>query len=237
MIGSQFVQDQSLDHLVRIMNEFYHVTDPFSRPRVLALVASSTPRRFQYDSVMLELEIALDAKVSGVSSEKRTEILSIPDTPSETVILYNPALRTTVTRLTEELLKLDPGEVMVPHHFRASRLVLAELGSCASDLVWRKAVGRIEATVHPSLRMLDDSVDQSDVSDPSAKMRICDAIKNWALEMPKLNPNSRGFNVTPKFLKLIQILQSYESYGEEFRGIVFGASINPRSPAVAVAHM
>lgn len=45
--------------------------------------------------------------------------------------------------------------------------------------------------------------------------------------MPNLNPSSKSFNVTPKFAKLIQILQCFEAQGEEFRGLVLGTPSTP----------
>ena len=55
-----------------------------------------------------------------------------------------------------------------------------------------------------------------------AKLEVLNTIKHWDFSMPNLDASSRGFNVTPKFLKLAQILKSCQPYGEDFRGIVFG---------------
>lgn len=47
-------------------------------------------------------------------------------------------------------------------------------------------------------------------------------IKNWTFTMPNLDSTSRGFNVSPKVTKLVQILQCFQKEGDGFRGIIFG---------------
>jgi endoribonuclease Dicer len=63
------------------------------------------------------------------------------------------------------------------------------------------------------------------MSSARRKAKIRDTIKDWAFAMPNLHSGSRGFNITPKFLKLIKILKSCQPHGDSFRGIVFGESI------------
>jgi endoribonuclease Dicer len=43
--------------------------------------------------------------------------------------------------------------------------------------------------------------------------------------MPNLDPNSRSYNVTPKFEKLVQILSCFESQAEAFRGAILGEKL------------
>jgi endoribonuclease Dicer len=209
--------------MVRVMDEFYCVTDPLCRPKILAMATPPSDRQFHYDSGMLKLENTLDAKVFGVSSERRTEILAIPDRPSETVVLYNPPLRTAETRLFKVLIQLDPEQSIFPRQFSTSQHVLMEVGSCASDLVWRRALKEIDASVTPVYEEEDDGPDKFRILAAKARIKIRDTVKNWSFAMPNLHANAKGFNVTPKFLKLVQILKSCEPYGDGFRGIVFGA--------------
>jgi endoribonuclease Dicer len=58
----------------------------------------------------------------------------------------------------------------------------------------------------------------------AAKIRqdVYRTIKNWTFTMPNLDPTSRGFNVSPKIAKLVQILQCFQQEGDSFRAIVFG---------------
>jgi endoribonuclease Dicer len=223
---AQNIKDQdshALIPIVKVMNDFYRVTDPLSRPRIFAMAIAD--RGFHFDSGMIKLENTLDAKVFGISAEKRAEILALPDRPNEVVVMYDVPVRATETKLFKQLHRLDPSEDIFRHHFKASRHALAEVGACASDLVWRRALKEIEATVPPWYEEDDDLQAQAgtSVSIADAK-RIRDIVKNWDFTMPNLDSSSRGFNVTPKFLRLVQILKSCEPYGEGFRGIVFGVS-------------
>jgi endoribonuclease Dicer len=208
--------------LVQVMNNFYRVTDPLSRPRVFALATPPADREFPFDSAMLKLEQTLDSKVVGVSVEKRKEILALPDCPNEVVVLYDTSIQPTTTRLFKQLQQCDPLESVFRKHFRASRHVLAELGACASDLIWRRALKEMESTVSPWYEEDEEDDDEGSLSPADKQRRIWDIVKNWPFTMPNLDPRSRGFNVTHKFLKLVKILKSCEPYGEGFRGVVFG---------------
>jgi len=88
---------------------------------------------------MLKLEQALDARVFGVTAEKRAEILALPDRPNELVVLYDTPQQILDTRLFKQLHSLDINETTYRRHFRASRHAHEEVGACASDLVWRRA--------------------------------------------------------------------------------------------------
>ncbi|KAG1874526.1 hypothetical protein DFJ58DRAFT_315470 [Suillus subalutaceus] len=109
----------------------------------------------------------------------------------------------------EALHEIDPEESTFTNTFRASRYALAEVGLCASDLVWRRAIREYTAN-------------RNDDDDPVFEIanKIRDLVKNWVFVMPNLNLSSRGFNVTPKFVQLIHVLKSCGTYGDKFRGIV-----------------
>jgi len=192
------------------MKDFYHITDTFSRPRIMVLAAFSTSASFQIDPAMLELENILDSKILGVTSARREEILAITNQPQQVVILFNGSNKHGQPTLLNQLLKIDPSESLFPEHYKASRYSFVQLGSCASDLVWRRAQKEIDRESLPQNDELKASV-------------IRDIIKNWAFTMPNLDSSSRSFNVTLKFLQLVRVLEACEPYGESFCGIVFGA--------------
>lgn len=219
---AQNVKDHETHPVIKIFNDFYRLVDVAHRPKIFATVISPEGRKFHFDSGMLKLESALDAKVFGISEEKRTELLALPDRPTEMIVLYSAALRTSDTRLCKQLHQLDPEEALFRRQFKAARYALAEVGSCASDLVWRNAVKDIEATISPTYEEDEGDKGQSGLSREHARVAVRDAVKNWAFSMPNLDPSSRGYNVTSKFAKLVQVLKSCRSYGETFRGIVFG---------------
>ena len=203
------------------MNEFYRITDSLSRPRIFALALSPPDRRSYFDSKMLKLEQTLDARVFGVTAEKRAEILALPDRPNELVVLYDTPQQIPDTRLFKQLHTLDLQETAFRRHFRASRHAHEEVGACASDLVWRRALKDIDSDLSP----WDPDLDEDEQGTPSSdrmKFQMRDIVKNWAFTMPNLDPSSRGFNVSHKFLRLAQVLITFSSYGEGFRGIIFG---------------
>jgi endoribonuclease Dicer len=234
---AQLIKDQDLHPMVRVMNDFYGVTDALSRPKIFAIVISPPDRKFYFDSGMLKLEAVLDAQVNGISDEKRAEIRALPDRPTEMVVLYDSPVRTVETRLFKELRQLDPNENLFRRHFRAARHALIEVGSCASDLIWRRALKEIEASVVPVYEEDEDDQDQSGLSSDRRRSKIRDIVKNWPFAMPNLHSSSRGFNITPKFLKLVKVLKSCEPYGDSFRGLVFGELRRCIDFLVLLAHL
>jgi endoribonuclease Dicer len=209
--------------IVQAMNDFYRISDPISRPRVFALMSPTADRRSHFDSKMLKLEQTLDAKVFGVTEEKRAEILALPDRPSEIVILYDTAAKASETRLLKQLHQLDPRESVFRRHYHASRNAHEDVGSCASDLVWRRGLKNMEATLIPGYADVDE--DDADIPPIEAmKINMYNIVKNWPFSMPNLDSSSRGFNVSHKFLRLVQVLTTFKPLGEGFRGIIFGMS-------------
>jgi endoribonuclease Dicer len=138
--------------------------------------------------------------------------------PREEVSLYDRSPRLFETRLSKQLRQVESSENVFRREFKAVRHVLLELGACASDLVWRRTL--LLADTGRSLSPKDCDASVNDI-----ELTVRDIIKNCVFSMPNLDPSSRGFNVTPKFARLMQILKSCEPYGESFRGIVFGLFI------------
>ncbi len=140
-----------------------------------------------------------------------------PLRPSEVVVLYEPPSKLTFTPLYKHLREVDNEEKYSRRHFSAALQVLLDMGSCASDLVWRRALPDLDVSVS-----LAYNEDEEHAKEYVALFETREIIKNWEYTMPNLDSSSRGLNVTPKFLKLVQILQSCRPHEESFRGIVFG---------------
>ncbi|KIK99243.1 hypothetical protein PAXRUDRAFT_30619 [Paxillus rubicundulus Ve08.2h10] len=157
----------------------------------------------------------LDAKIALPPTQKLR--------PTEVVIQYEPAYAHADTKLTQQVRQFDHDESMCRNLFRDAHHALDELGPCASDLVWRRATK--ETGIIPG----------HDV-DPMAEAAgdIRDLVDNWVFTMPNANPSSRGFNITPKFYRLIQVLKACEPHGDNFRGIIF---VQRRSVAVVMADL
>ena len=222
---AQNLTRQDSHPLPKIMNDFFCALETSERPRIFALYISPHAHKFYFDSEMLKLENVLDVKVFGISNERRAEIFNLPDRPSEVIALYGPALKPAESRLFKHLLQIDSAEAVFRPHFRAARHALVQVGSCASDLIWRRALKQIERTVSPAHGENEDSQGGPSMLPNRIRSAVRDTLKNWIYAMPNLDPSSRGFNVTPKFAKLVQILKSCRIYGEEFSGIVFGKCI------------
>jgi hypothetical protein len=126
--------------------------------------------------------------------------------PIELVVFYEPYRRSSSHRLSDVLLEeLESPSEIVRRVATTSNLLLTELGTWAADTLW--------------LRTLRDGTNEQISCLVMHKERIC----TWRCEAPSINNvNGRG-NVTPKVQKLITILASYQSYGEHFRGVIFGA--------------
>ncbi|RXW25276.1 hypothetical protein EST38_g544 [Candolleomyces aberdarensis] len=170
----------------------------------------------QFDSKMLQLELTLDCRVFGVSEERRQEIIHLPNKPNETVVLYDSvSQKASRTPLYQKLLDLDSSKKHWRRFFRAADTAFSELGPCASDLVWRLALKEIEANI-PTWQE-DDDPD----STHGLQIRMRDNVRNWTFTMPNLNPSAPGFNVTHKFLRLVQVLETCKNYGENFRALIF----------------
>ncbi|KAH9077365.1 hypothetical protein EDB83DRAFT_2349688 [Lactarius deliciosus] len=136
--------------------------------------------------------------------------------PSEIVVLYEPPSKLTFTTLYKQLRGVDEEEQYSRRHFSAALHVLLDMGPCASDLVWRRALSELDASVSQAY-----NEDDEHAKEYVALFEIREIIKNWEYTMPNLDPSSRGLNVTPKFLKLVHILQSCRPHEDSFRGIVF----------------
>lgn len=136
--------------------------------------------------------------------------------PSEIVVLYEPPSKLAFTTLYKQLRAVDQEEQYSRRHFSAALHVLLDMGPCASDLVWRRALCDLDANVSHAY-----NEDDEHAKEYVALFETREIIKNWEYTMPNLDPSSRGLNVTPKFLKLVQILQSCRPHEDSFRGIVF----------------
>ncbi|KAF8138575.1 hypothetical protein EV363DRAFT_1394017 [Boletus edulis] len=130
--------------------------------------------------------------------------------PLQVVIQYNPTHPGSQSRLTQDIHQLDPSGTICKSLSRDAHYALQELGSCAGDLVWRRALRETG--------MIPERHDSNPVKEEASEIR--NLVENWDFSMPNTNPSSRGFNVTPKFSRLVQVLRAYEPCGDDFRGII-----------------
>jgi len=186
---------------VNMIKSFYRSTSVNVRPRILALCTTVGLANAWKFEELLEAKIALDF------AEENERFR-----PTEVVIQYEPAFSVLDTKLTEQIRLLDSSESILSATFVTARYVLKELGPCASDLTWLRAIKENGLTV------------EHHNDDPVGKV-IADVhtlVKNWVFSMPDVNPSSRGLNVTSKFARLVQLLKVCKPYGDRFRGIILG---------------
>ena len=131
----------------------------------------------------------------------------------ERVAVYDPMPHAEETNLFKSLLEIDKDRRTYANHFRRATHVLQELGPCASDLVWRNILKDME----------NNAQNQQVKEDDEIQFKVNDRIVNWTFHMPNTNSVSRGFNVSPKLAKLIELLSAYRVTKDSFQGIVYGA--------------
>ncbi|KAJ8523549.1 hypothetical protein ONZ45_g63 [Pleurotus djamor] len=155
-------------------------------------------------------------------------------TPNEYVLSYHPAQSGLDTQLMKDLKQLDPQEHIFGRYFRASRCVLTEVGPCAADLVWRRSLPELSRLPNQQLQSQADSERGPSGNTESNVAELINTVKNWPYTMPNLDPTSRGFNVTPKFIKLTHVIRASSTTGKDFRGLIF---VRKRTTAFAIADM
>lgn len=68
----------------------------------------------------------------------------------------------------------------------------------------------------------DEALVDSPAQTEKIRQDVFRTIKDWTFTMPNLDTSSRGFNVSPKLSKLVQILQAFKLEADSFRGIILG---------------
>lgn len=218
------VKDDESHPLRRVMQDFFPITDKLSRPRIFGIIVPPGGK-LSLDISLLKLEHILDARIYGISEPLREDIETLPVKPLELVIFYDPQVKVIDTPLMKQLRTYDPRMSIFRSYFHNAKRALSEVGACACDLVWRRALKEMELEAEidePIFEEEDELRPGSEVAIRMAKKKVKSVLKNWSFTMPNLDPSSRGFNVTPKFAKLVQVLKACESQGESFRGIIFG---------------
>jgi endoribonuclease Dicer len=213
-------------------------------PRVLGLVVPPLGVTFQFDENAVLLEKLLSSTFYGVPSESRLQLQAELNTPDELVVFYDPLITMKHTNLYKILHRFDPEELIFGNYFKNARHAwvssgftaniqkgyyyrLRDVGSCASDLVWRRALKDLEYTVQPVFEEYDDEMN-ADTRSRKVRYDVYSTLKDWSFTMPNFDPESKGFNVVPKFAKLVEILKACQPDGDAFRGVLFGMCCSAR---------
>ncbi|KAH8830845.1 hypothetical protein DL96DRAFT_1668523 [Flagelloscypha sp. PMI_526] len=148
--------------------------------------------------------------------------------PTEIVLLYDPVYDRKDSELTQILHKMDPTEAVYKRWFKAARHARASVGLCAQDYVWLRLSRLLEEQSEK-----DEERDDLEGED-QIQWDVRNVLSKYSIGLPRTDPNSALFNVTPKFLRLLQILKSCTAYGEAFRGIIF---VQRRSVALSLVEI
>lgn len=191
--------------VLRMMTDFYvKMSEP---PKLLALLTSSSERWLSLDLGWLEVPLGARSFFLGTKTvdswfgpmELVMEFEASPSEPSE------PSMSNIV-------LKADPEGLLVrPRHYRLARRVFMQLGSFAANTWWRAALEKLltePVSSGAKMAVVQASLDLVKGHGAAAKLLV--------------SPKFQMCNVTPKFSKLLQVLQPCSSYDDHFRGILFG---------------
>ncbi|KAF7301346.1 hypothetical protein MIND_00699800 [Mycena indigotica] len=114
------------------------------------------------------------------------------------------------SKLSQRLQALDPSHPAL----KQAQYIDEHVGTCAADFFWCNYSKNGPTTEQDA--------------------KLVQIIKNWNYTVPNLDPTSPGFNVSPKFLRLFQIVKAFEPYGKDFRGIIF---VKCRITATVIAQL
>ncbi|KAF5393919.1 hypothetical protein D9757_000107 [Collybiopsis confluens] len=188
--------DDEMHPIIRMFRNFYTILSTSCRPLVFAGLFAPTDFLTDLKIDFVVLEAALHSKIYGLTADARARCLAKPYPVKETVVHYDPFPYPLETKLVRRLRELDSNAVIAQRLFDIHHYTLLELGPWAADLVWRRSINELPSAYHQILR-------------------------DWAFGGPNFDINSSGFNLTPKAVKLIQILESCHEFGNDFRGVIF----------------
>ena len=191
--------------VLRVISDFHSkTTDP---PTVLALLTVSADRWSSLDPAWLEA--TLRAQTYYLATKTAKPWLG----PMELVMEYEAAPSVQPeSSMSGIVRRADPEGLLVrPYHYRRARRIFQQLGSFAANAWWRDILdGLLASSVSDEAKVavVRDSLEL--IKDHGATDALQDAL------------TSSKPNVTSKVSKLLQVLQPYASYGDRFRGIIFG---------------
>lgn len=120
------------------------------------------------------------------------------------VVCYDAPKAFEETTLYTKLHGLD-SDGQLTRYFKYARKLHLELGSCAADLLWRKA-------------LLGNS---SEAGEGSLKA-FQDLIQNWDFVLPNALQTSTRYNVSSQVANLVDVLRSSDTHVDSFRGVIIG---------------
>ncbi|GBE79140.1 hypothetical protein SCP_0203370 [Sparassis crispa] len=141
-------------------------------------------------------------RVSSSAALTDEESERVTGLPAELVVLYRRhCLIAAEPTLSTKLRELDTERTISSRVFKSASQVFCELGSYAAELFWR-----------------DWSENNQNATGPAAQ--ICTTMKKWNVSQPHFDVTASESDVSPKFVKFVEVLKGCAPYGETFRGVV-----------------
>ncbi|KAF8332689.1 uncharacterized protein EI90DRAFT_3145368 [Cantharellus anzutake] len=216
--------------LSQIFLEYYHQLSG-KRPRVLGFLVKADMDGLK----LLDVESATNSLILGLSDGARSHLQSHVVKPEEIVTFYEPSTYKRETSLCSILRGIDTNRKLLKKLFAGASSALRDVGPCAADLVWRRhLLAESQLPLAEPEPTGDEAADEAAMEIFRIKSKVRQQLKNWTFTIPNISPSAKAFNVTPKFAKLVQILQCFAHQGDNFRGIIF---VHKRSTAAAIADM
>ncbi|KIY73668.1 ribonuclease III [Cylindrobasidium torrendii FP15055 ss-10] len=157
------------------------------------------------------------SKTDSIQHTKRRRLEENTNWPCERIVLYDPVMHEPSHILLSKIIcnETQQHPFFVVYLATAQR-VYEELGTCASNLWWKRALPDIER----QLKLCAETDDSPDLL-TRTRNKARETINRFMYILPNLNPYAMGFNVSPKFLRLVQTLKACEPVSKGFRAIVF----------------
>ncbi|RIA97599.1 hypothetical protein C1645_813834 [Glomus cerebriforme] len=200
-----------------IMREFYDRCREEDRPKIFGMTASPVNTRSAIHSAS-HLERNLNAKVFTASDTD--ELRRFINRPDEIAIRYEPPPEYAETELYKILWKECLGAEKFQRAFGSATQALQVLGPWCSDRVWKYILeelnAKYEGKLDPeqyNLELLKDLLKEEEL----LIQKVTTIIEKWSFQKPECKPHI----LSPKVIKLIQILDCFKDQSDNFCGIVF----------------
>ncbi|CAG8433757.1 11080_t:CDS:2 [Ambispora gerdemannii] len=196
-----------------IMREFFDRCPEKDRPKIFGMTASPVKARTGIHAAST-LERNLHSKVFTASNTD--ELRRFVNRPEEFSITYDVPHEYQQTELYSTLWKECQGIEKFEKAFSSAEQILSVLGPWCSDRTWKYILDEInekkEGTLDPKEYDHDLLAEEERLV-----QRALMIFEKWDFGPPKLDPSI----LSPKVIKLIQILDCFREIKDEFCGIVF----------------
>lgn len=219
------VNNMREDHAVaKALLQHYSLLDESQRPHLLSFLCggrSSTT----YNSSLFLVEELLFSKIYGLPDAARNAQIARLAKPDDIFVLYDAEIITNPSLSMAALYRVDRNERYFRREFAASKYLRKDLGEAGAKLFWKQYLRDVVEPILPSEIKIGkkrprDMAQPPDLPPLNTLSDLWRLLKN--MDQPKIDMDrsSQSFSVTSKFLKLCQVLATFEAEGDAFRGII-----------------